>query len=79
MIPLAPWRFRNAIGKPALAAGDFDVAALLTDTVGLDDVPDVFARLATSPHDAKILLHPTRSASRTPNGKTAGSPPAHPR
>jgi threonine dehydrogenase-like Zn-dependent dehydrogenase len=59
-----------------LAAGDFDVAALLTDTVGLDDVRDAFARLGTSAHDAKILLDPTRSASRTPKGKTAGSPAA---
>jgi threonine dehydrogenase-like Zn-dependent dehydrogenase len=43
-----------------LAAGDFDVAALLTRTVGLDGVADVFARLHTSPHDAKILLDPSR-------------------
>jgi threonine dehydrogenase-like Zn-dependent dehydrogenase len=43
-----------------LAAGDFDVAALLTGTVGLDGVADAFARLGTSPHDAKILLDPTR-------------------
>ena len=43
-----------------LAAGDFDVTALLTDTIGLDDVPDAFTRLSTSPHDAKILLRPTR-------------------
>jgi threonine dehydrogenase-like Zn-dependent dehydrogenase len=42
-----------------LAAGDFDVAALLTGTVGLDGVADAFARLATSPRDAKILLDPT--------------------
>jgi threonine dehydrogenase-like Zn-dependent dehydrogenase len=45
-----------------LAAGDFEVAALLTDTVGLDGVADAFARLSTSPHDAKILLDPTRRA-----------------
>jgi threonine dehydrogenase-like Zn-dependent dehydrogenase len=43
-----------------LVAGDFDVAALLTDTVGFDGVADAFARLGTSPHDAKILLDPTR-------------------
>jgi threonine dehydrogenase-like Zn-dependent dehydrogenase len=43
-----------------LAAGDFDVAALLTSTVGLDGVADVFARLSNSPHDAKILIDPSR-------------------
>ena len=59
-----------------LADGDFDVAALLTGTVGLDDVPDAFARLGTSAHDAKILLDPTRGASRPPRGTTAGSPAA---
>ena len=45
-----------------LAAGDFDIAALLTGTVGLDGVPDVFAQLGSSPHDAKVLLDPTRPA-----------------
>jgi threonine dehydrogenase-like Zn-dependent dehydrogenase len=43
-----------------LAAGDLDVAALLTGTVGLDGVADASARLGTRPHDAKILLDPTR-------------------
>lgn len=43
-----------------LAFGDFDITPLLTDTVGLDGVADAFARLGTSPHDAKILLDPTR-------------------
>jgi 2-desacetyl-2-hydroxyethyl bacteriochlorophyllide A dehydrogenase len=43
-----------------LAAGDFDVAPLLTGTVGLDDVADAFERLGNSPSDAKILLDPKR-------------------
>ncbi|HEY2448858.1 MAG TPA: zinc-binding dehydrogenase [Mycobacterium sp.] len=43
-----------------LASGDFDITALLTGTVGFDGVADAFARLGTSPHDAKILLDPTR-------------------
>jgi threonine dehydrogenase-like Zn-dependent dehydrogenase len=45
-----------------LAAGDLDGTALPTDTVGLDAVPNVFTRLGNSPHDAKILLDPTRTA-----------------
>ncbi|HZA08973.1 zinc-binding dehydrogenase [Mycobacterium sp.] len=51
-----------------LAAGDLDVAALLTDTIGLDGIADAFTRLSNSPHDAKILLDPTRGANRTPMG-----------
>jgi threonine dehydrogenase-like Zn-dependent dehydrogenase len=43
-----------------LAAGDLDVAALLTGTVALDGVPEAFARLGTSAQDAKILLDPSR-------------------
>jgi len=43
-----------------LAAGDFHVAPLLSGTVGMDQVADVFDRLANSPSDAKILLAPTR-------------------
>ncbi|MGC5255937.1 zinc-binding dehydrogenase [Gordonia sp. DT218] len=42
-----------------LAAGDFDVEALITGTVGLDGVADAFDRLKDNPHDAKILLNPT--------------------
>ena len=43
-----------------LAAGDFDVAPLLTGSVGLDGVADAFERLRNSPRDAKILLDPAR-------------------
>jgi threonine dehydrogenase-like Zn-dependent dehydrogenase len=43
-----------------LAAGDFDVAPLLTGHVGLDGVADAFQRLRSNPQDAKILLDPTR-------------------
>lgn len=43
-----------------LVAGEFDVAPLLTHTVGLDGVADAFDRLKTNPHDAKILLDPSR-------------------
>jgi hypothetical protein len=60
-----------------LAAGDFDVAALLTGTVALDAVSDAFARLGTFPHHGKILLDPTRGASRT-QGRLAFSTPSLP-
>lgn len=43
-----------------LVAGDFDVAPLLTGSVGLDGVADAFQRLQSNPRDAKILLDPTR-------------------
>lgn len=43
-----------------LAAGHFNVAPLLTGTVGLDGVAGAFERLGNNPSDAKILLDPTR-------------------
>lgn len=43
-----------------LAAGDFNVAPMLTGTVALDGVSDAFERLRSNPQDAKILLDPTR-------------------
>jgi 2-desacetyl-2-hydroxyethyl bacteriochlorophyllide A dehydrogenase len=43
-----------------LAAGNFEVAPLLTGAVGLDGVADAFERLGNSPSDAKILLDPKR-------------------
>jgi threonine dehydrogenase-like Zn-dependent dehydrogenase len=43
-----------------LAAGDLDVAALITGTIGLDGVADAFAQMGTSAQDAKILVHPSR-------------------
>ncbi|MEE4023539.1 zinc-binding dehydrogenase [Gordonia sp. PKS22-38] len=43
-----------------LAAGDLDVEPLLTDTVGLEGVAAAFERLRSNPHDAKILLDPSR-------------------
>lgn len=43
-----------------LAAGHFDVAALLTGTVALDGVADAFKRLGTNPSEATILLDPAR-------------------
>ncbi|MGH3633908.1 zinc-binding dehydrogenase [Mycobacterium sp.] len=54
----APEQFAQTFAH--LAAGDFDVAPLLTGTVGLDGVADAFERLSRSPSDAKILLDPTR-------------------
>ncbi|WP_067838907.1 zinc-binding dehydrogenase [Nocardia lijiangensis] len=42
-----------------LAAGELEVAPLLTGTVGMDAVADAFERLRTSPADAKILIDPT--------------------
>lgn len=42
-----------------LAAGDLDLAPLLTGTVGLDGVANAFERLRSNPRDAKILLDPT--------------------
>ena len=43
-----------------LSAGDFDVTPLLTGTVGLDGVADAFERLSNNPHEARILLDPSR-------------------
>lgn len=43
-----------------LAGGDFDVAPLLTGTVGLDGVADAIERLGNNPNNAKILVDPTR-------------------
>ncbi len=43
-----------------LAAGKIDAEPLLTGTVGLDGVADAFERLANNPHDAKILLDPSK-------------------
>ncbi|MEE3849365.1 zinc-binding dehydrogenase [Gordonia sp. LSe1-13] len=43
-----------------LAAGDFDVEPLLTDSVGLDGAAEAFDRLQSNPHDAKILVYPSR-------------------
>ncbi|MFE7243003.1 zinc-binding dehydrogenase [Streptomyces sp. NPDC057580] len=43
-----------------LAGGDFDVAPLVTRTVGLDEVPEVFASLSATPEDAKVLIVPAR-------------------
>ncbi|MEU5979724.1 zinc-binding dehydrogenase [Streptomyces sp. NPDC047315] len=43
-----------------LAEGAFDVAPLITRTVGLADVPGVFESLASSPADAKVLVDPMR-------------------
>ncbi|MFF0450540.1 hypothetical protein ACFYT4_29840 [Streptomyces sp. NPDC004609] len=42
------------------AGGDFDVAPLVTRTVGLDEVPDVFVSPSASPEDAKVLIVPAR-------------------
>lgn len=42
-----------------LASGELDVAPLITGRVGLDGVADAFARLGSSPTDAKILIDPT--------------------
>jgi threonine dehydrogenase-like Zn-dependent dehydrogenase len=53
----SPEQFAQTLAH--LAAGDFDVAPLLTGTVPLDGVADAFERLRSNPHDAKILLDPT--------------------
>lgn len=42
-----------------LARGAFDVAPLITRTVGLADVPAAFESLASSPADAKVLVDPS--------------------
>jgi 2-desacetyl-2-hydroxyethyl bacteriochlorophyllide A dehydrogenase len=54
----SPDEFAHTFGH--LAAGDLNVASLLTRTVGLDEVADTFERLGTSPSEAKILLDPMR-------------------
>jgi 2-desacetyl-2-hydroxyethyl bacteriochlorophyllide A dehydrogenase len=53
----SPEQFAEAFAH--LAAGDLDVAPLLTGTVGLEGVADAFDRLGSDPHDAKILLDPS--------------------
>ena len=44
----------------AFAAGTIDPAPLLSRTVGLADLDDVFASLSTSPDDIKVIIDPTR-------------------
>ncbi|MGW4029190.1 zinc-binding dehydrogenase [Streptomyces sp. NPDC004838] len=53
-----------------LAGGDFDVAPLVTRTVGLDEVPDVFASLSASPQDAKVLIVPQAGPAHSGNKDT---------
>jgi threonine dehydrogenase-like Zn-dependent dehydrogenase len=48
--------FAQALGH--LAAGELEVAPLITSHIGLDDVPDAFARLADPERDAKIVVVP---------------------
>lgn len=48
--------FAQALGH--LAAGELQVAPLVTSHVGLGEVPDAFARLADPERDAKIIVVP---------------------
>lgn len=48
--------FAQALGH--LAAGELQVDPLITSRVGLDGVPDAFARLADPEQDAKIVITP---------------------
>lgn len=49
--------FAETLGH--LASGALHAAPLITGTVGYDGVADAFARLGTSPTDAKILIDPS--------------------
>ena len=42
----------------AIAEGEIDVTPMITDQVGLADVPDAFARLADPEEQCKILVVP---------------------
>lgn len=42
-----------------LASGEIDAAALVTGRTGFDGVADAFARLSSSPSDAKIVIDPS--------------------
>ena len=48
--------FAQALGH--LAAGELQVAPLITSHVGLGEVPEAFARLADPERDAKIIVVP---------------------
>ncbi|MCC6640449.1 MAG: zinc-binding dehydrogenase [Deltaproteobacteria bacterium] len=54
----APHEFAATLN--AIADGRIDVAPLITDRVGLDDVPDAFERLRSPGDQAKILVEPWR-------------------
>ncbi|MFF2166645.1 zinc-binding dehydrogenase [Streptomyces sp. NPDC058175] len=43
-----------------LVKGEFHIAPLITRTIGLDEVPEAFANLSSSPSDAKVLIVPGR-------------------
>jgi len=47
-----------------IAEGDFDVAPLITSTVGLDGVARAFKTLADPGHQAKIMIDPTMAPSK---------------
>jgi threonine dehydrogenase-like Zn-dependent dehydrogenase len=51
-----PEEFAQALGH--LAAGELEVAPLITSHVGLHEVPEAFARLADPERDAKIIVVP---------------------
>lgn len=53
-----PEEFRTVVD--AFATGQIDPSPLLTRTVGLGDLDDVFASLSTSPDDIKVVVDPTR-------------------
>jgi threonine dehydrogenase-like Zn-dependent dehydrogenase len=72
VMPL-PWVAReiSVVGSIASGADDFRAAAamlavdpgiarIITRRVSLDDVPDVFEELVTSPADGKIVVEPAR-------------------
>jgi threonine dehydrogenase-like Zn-dependent dehydrogenase len=47
-----------------LAAGELQIDPLITSRIGLDGVPDAFARLADPELDAKIIITPTNRTKR---------------
>ncbi len=48
-----------------LADGVCTVAPLVTRTIGLAEVPEVFDALSSSPQDAKVLIVPNREGETT--------------
>ncbi|MER5674855.1 zinc-binding dehydrogenase [Pseudonocardia alni] len=53
--------------------GSLDVAPMLSGTVGLDEVPEVFARLSSDPVDTKVLIDPAKIAGRRPDAAAAAA------
>ena len=56
VLGLRPDEFAGSLRS--IAEGEIDVTPMITGEVGLDDVPDAFARLADPDEHCKILVVP---------------------